>query len=83
MDGSPKPYIFRVQGAKKTVQVGCILPFEGDHAPVAKAVHQALQMALQDFGGSVKGPVNINLTCFNTKVSWDQVFGGPAFRIKM
>lgn len=83
MDGSPKPYMFRTQGAKKTVQVGCILPFEGDQAVVAKAVHQALQMALQDFGGSLKGPVNINLTCFNTKVSWDQAFGGPAFTITM
>lgn len=64
----PPSYLWEAKGATQTVLMGCALPFEGDHAIVGKAVHVALKMAIQDYGASLKVPVNINLTCFNTKV---------------
>lgn len=65
----PKPVVVEAKGATKTVLMGCVLPFEGsDQTPVGKAVHAALLMALKDLGPILKVPVNINLTCINSKV---------------
>lgn len=65
----PKSVLIESKGATKTVLMGCVLPFEGsDQTPVGKAVHAALVMALQDLGPTLKVPVNINLTCLNSKV---------------
>lgn len=64
----PKSVLIEAKGATKTVLMGCVLPFEGsDQTPVGKAVHAALLMALRDLGPSLKIPVNINLTCLNTR----------------
>jgi hypothetical protein len=65
----PKSLLFESKGATKTILIGCVMPFEGsDQAVVGKAVHAALKMALEDLGPTLKLPVNVNLTCLNTKV---------------
>lgn len=65
----PEPYVIKQSGAQETILIGCALPFEGsDQDSVGKAVHVALKMALQDLVPKMKPPVNVNLTCLNSRV---------------
>jgi hypothetical protein len=65
----PKSFLWESKGATRTILIGCAVPFEGsDQAVVGKAVHAAFKMALQELGPTLKLPVNVNLTCLNTKV---------------
>lgn len=64
----PEPYVIKQSGAQETILIGCALPFEGsDQDSVGKAVHVALKMALQDLVPKMKPPVNVNLTCLNSR----------------
>lgn len=67
---APEPWLLKQAGAKDTIVVGCVLPFEGsDQDVVGKAVHAALKMALNDMAAQKPLPFNVNLTCYNTRVS--------------
>jgi hypothetical protein len=66
----PKPWVLEVPGANKTLLLGCVLPFAGSDGQdvTGKAVHVAIKMALRDVGKLMRIPLNVNLTCLNSKV---------------
>jgi hypothetical protein len=68
----PEPWVFKMPGATRTVQLGCLLDFRMNGTQfLPHQIHEALKLAVQDVLPTLNltEPIGIKLTCYDTVVS--------------